>query len=140
MKNHPHALYRFFNSRGALLYVGITMNPGQRWHGHRSGKPWWDDVATITLERFPDEASCRAAEREAILTENPLHNQRRPRPPRTPMPARFRELSDGTMIDLDAHNVGRVHEGVLVETDCEPVLTDTGRLVRPRLFIHPVDA
>lgn len=68
-----HALYRFYDAAGDLLYVGITLNPDERWKKHRK-KPWWHTVASIRLETYLDRESVLAAEREAIITEHPVHN------------------------------------------------------------------
>ena len=70
----PHALYRFFDATGALLYVGITLNPGARWTTHSKEKPWWAEVASVTVEQFPDRESVLAAERAAIINEGPTYN------------------------------------------------------------------
>ncbi len=70
-----HALYRFYDKHGQLLYVGITNNPGMRWPKHADEKPWWSEVSGITLETYPDRDSVLAAERRAIMVENPRHNK-----------------------------------------------------------------
>ncbi len=72
--DQPHALYRFYDSAGALLYVGITLNPTHRWKKHRDGKPWWAEVMRIQLEQYPDRPKVLDAERTAILTEHPRYN------------------------------------------------------------------
>lgn len=72
--NTHHALYRFYDQTGALLYVGITSDPGARWPKHRRDKPWWHDVATITVEVHPDRDTVLAAERTAIVNECPRYN------------------------------------------------------------------
>lgn len=69
-----HALYRFFGSDDALLYVGITLDPGRRFKQHREAKPWWSDVKNITIEVYPDRESVLEAERRAIERERPKHN------------------------------------------------------------------
>lgn len=69
-----HALYRFHDATGTLLYVGITADPGARWRKHAHDKPWWTHIATITVETHPSRAEVLEAERTAILTEKPLHN------------------------------------------------------------------
>lgn len=78
----PHALYRFWDSSDVLLYVGITLNPGERWKQHRADKPWWSEVAKVTVENHPDRAAVLDAERDAILAEGPkyniVHNGQRP--------------------------------------------------------------
>lgn len=70
----PHALYRFLGEQGALLYVGITNNPGRRFAQHSSGREWWHEVAEIRIERFSDREAALAAERQAIRTERPRYN------------------------------------------------------------------
>lgn len=73
-ETRPHALYRFFAHDRALLYVGRTLNPGQRWPAHAHGQPWWAEVASATIETHPDLPSVVAAERAAIETERPRYN------------------------------------------------------------------
>lgn len=68
-------LYRFYDTRGVLLYVGITANLPRRLEKH-GGREWWQDVARMECQPYPDRESVRAAEREAIETEKPLHNIR----------------------------------------------------------------
>jgi hypothetical protein len=75
-----HALYRFYGHAGELLYIGISLNPGSRWMAHRAEKPWWTDVAQITIELMPDRDSALLAERFAIEDEQPLHNVMHKRP------------------------------------------------------------
>lgn len=67
-------LYRLFDADGALLYIGIAGNPGRRFGQHGTNKTWWSQVATITLEHHPTRDAADAAERAAILAEQPLHN------------------------------------------------------------------
>jgi len=64
-------LYRFFDAQNVLLYVGISINPPQRWNQHRVEKPWWMEVAQVTVE-YPEDAVM--AERLAIISENPRYN------------------------------------------------------------------
>lgn len=70
----PHALYRFFDAAGQLLYVGLTVDPGSRWKNHSKRKTWWYDVANSTMEWFPSRKAVEAAEILAIRNERPLHN------------------------------------------------------------------
>jgi len=69
-----HALYRFFDDQGDLLYVGITMNPSARWPQHKRDKHWWHQVENITLEVFGSRKEVLDAETEAIKTEHPRYN------------------------------------------------------------------
>jgi hypothetical protein len=66
-------LYRFWDSEGALLYVGITDRSDDRWakHGDRT---WWTAVARIDIERFAERRDAEMAEIKAIREERPLHN------------------------------------------------------------------
>lgn len=70
----PTTLYRLFDSVGALLYVGIAGNPGRRFEQHAGNKPWWGDVAVVTLEHYPSREAASMAEADAIRAENPRHN------------------------------------------------------------------
>ncbi len=69
-----HALYRFYDHAGELLYIGITRDPAARWSQHSGDKPWWHRVQRITIQAMPDRASALAAERIAIKAENPRYN------------------------------------------------------------------
>jgi hypothetical protein len=88
-----HALYRFYDAGGALLYVGITLDPGARWRAHRDDKPWWHQVATISLEVHPTRDAVLAAERAAIVAEKPQHNVVHNRGPRLPIDPLERALT-----------------------------------------------
>lgn len=74
MIDKTHALYRFFDKAGDLLYVGISNNPGRRWAQHERDKPWWHEVHHVEIERYPDRAAVLVAEAEAIRAENPRYN------------------------------------------------------------------
>lgn len=71
-----HALYRFFDDQGSLLYVGLTVNLPTRLRDHHRGKAWWQSVARMTVQRYPTRAEVVFAERLAIIAEKPLHNVR----------------------------------------------------------------
>jgi hypothetical protein len=71
-----HTLYRFYDAQDALLYVGLTCNPGKRLEQHRDTKEWWAEVARIGMEQHPDLETLRAAERATIKAEKPLYNIR----------------------------------------------------------------
>ncbi|MFI7009999.1 GIY-YIG nuclease family protein [Streptomyces sp. NPDC050145] len=80
MRSHPHlsaertALYRLYDSAGALLYVGITHDPVARWGSHAATKSWWGDVQRRVLEWHDDRDRAEVAEVEAIRAELPRHN------------------------------------------------------------------
>ncbi|MFE2710592.1 GIY-YIG nuclease family protein [Streptomyces mirabilis] len=80
------ALYRFFDANGALLYVGITKNFGQRWVSHAKKKPWWPKVQRHTAEWFDTRREAEAAEKQAVVSEGPKYNLvHKPRTPRAPV-------------------------------------------------------
>jgi len=72
--SETHALYRFFNHDGQLLYVGITLNLGSRLTKHRDDKPWWAEVARVMVAQFDSREEVLAAEKVAIRTEQPKYN------------------------------------------------------------------
>lgn len=92
MSERLHALYRFFDASGDLLYIGITLNPAGRWKQHREDKPWWEEVADITIETHPDRPSVLEAERKAIIAEHPRYNKTHNTRP-TPKPATEQRLA-----------------------------------------------
>jgi predicted GIY-YIG superfamily endonuclease len=68
------ALYRFYDETGALLYVGISSDPGRRFAQHRSDKPWWHAITEIRVQPMPSRKAALKAEREAIKNERPRFN------------------------------------------------------------------
>jgi predicted GIY-YIG superfamily endonuclease len=68
------SLYRMFDDEGRLLYVGQTSGLPRRLDQHRSGRPWWGEVATVTVEHFDRANDVFKAEQQAINTEAPLYN------------------------------------------------------------------
>jgi hypothetical protein len=74
MTTTSHTLYRFFDMRGSLLYVGRTINPGRRWREHEKDKPWFNEVATLTRQVYATAEAVDQAERDAIATESPRYN------------------------------------------------------------------
>lgn len=68
------ALYRFFNSVDALLYVGISDHPKRRFGQHFDDKPWWSEVDRWEVEWFANRALAEAAEAHAIRAEVPAFN------------------------------------------------------------------
>lgn len=67
-------LYRLHNSAGHLLYVGISGEPPRRWVEHSDEKPWWPEVANLSLEWFDTRAEALDAEIIAICRERPKYN------------------------------------------------------------------
>ncbi|MFI7294014.1 GIY-YIG nuclease family protein [Streptomyces sp. NPDC050121] len=76
--NERTALYRLFDRRGGLLYVGITNDPAFRWKQHRGDKGWWPKVADKQVTWYATRALALQAEALAIHTEGPAFNTVRP--------------------------------------------------------------
>ncbi|NAS22472.1 hypothetical protein GT755_12345 [Herbidospora sp. NEAU-GS84] len=72
--NAPTAVYRFYDSAGRLLYVGMTHNPTWRFKFHVH-KNWWPRAVRHTIDWRPNRAAAAREERRAILEECPLHNR-----------------------------------------------------------------
>ncbi|MEV8494523.1 GIY-YIG nuclease family protein [Streptomyces sp. NPDC052002] len=69
-------VYRLYDKAGQLLYVGTTASPEDRWGQHAREKLWWSSVARAAVEWHPDRTEALAAERAAIQSEGPLHNDK----------------------------------------------------------------
>lgn len=68
-------IYRLYDSKRRLLYVGKTSEPVQnRLFQHWQDKPWWRHVAYASVQRFRTEAEALEAETRAILRERPKYN------------------------------------------------------------------
>ena len=50
-----HALYRFYDAREELLYVGITDEPWRRWREHVRTKPWYPRVKHQAITWYEDK-------------------------------------------------------------------------------------
>lgn len=71
----PIQLYRHFDAKGKLLYVGISRNSGMRFAGHRRNSAWAHLSTRMTVEMFPSRLAASIAELKAIENEKPLHNK-----------------------------------------------------------------
>lgn len=89
MVHRKTCVYRFYDSAEHLLYVGISMNLNSRLAKHQQ-RGWWPDVIRCDVEWFEGREAAKAAERRAIIKENPIHNVTRP--PRT---IEFRDITGG---------------------------------------------
>ena len=71
-------VYRGYNDRDELLYIGMTQNFAERMKGHRSEKPWWrTEVARIEQDAPRGRKAAFAAERRQIGLLQPRYNERR---------------------------------------------------------------
>lgn len=88
--NIPHVVYRCYDADDRLLYIGCTHDIGGRMQVHASS---WGNPASAVLNmrmvrstevEYPDKATARAAERQAIFDEAPLLNMHHQRERITP--------------------------------------------------------
>ena len=71
----PHVLYRHFDTRGTLLYIGISGDFEKREGNHKSASMWRSFLARTAVEQFEEKPEVIAAERVAIETEHPVFNK-----------------------------------------------------------------
>jgi predicted GIY-YIG superfamily endonuclease len=77
-------LYRHYNVRGVLLYVGQSANALGRLAEHQNYSRWFDQVSYVTIVRVAKHL-INQAERQAIKAEKPIYNQRHnKKPPKRP--------------------------------------------------------
>ena len=70
----PQLLYRLYDRRGALLYVGVSSRGPVRLAEHYRDKAWFPDVSHARFEWFATRAEVLAAEKSAIIRELPRYN------------------------------------------------------------------
>lgn len=95
-------LYRHYNEKGDLLYVGISLNAVNRSYSHSLTSKWWDEVSSITVERFGSRVAAEAAERAAIHSERPRYNRQRDEP----------SITDITLYQKESKSHGGVRKWV----------------------------
>lgn len=68
------ALYRYWDVRGELLYVGVAGNPDVRWREHRGRSEWAKFSEDRQVEWFESRRDALKAEAAAIWNERPVFN------------------------------------------------------------------
>ena len=69
------ALYRHFDEREVLLYVGISDTPVDRTNSHARTSEWVQYADRAEVQWLPSRASAEASERYAIENEDPIFNR-----------------------------------------------------------------
>lgn len=79
LAQREHFVYRIFDVRGNLLYVGLTHDVSKRLRDHAGTKSWWAEVdpARTLVAPYPSHADAARAELAAIEAEGPRCNRRR---------------------------------------------------------------
>lgn len=70
----PTQLYRYYDSNGTLLYVGISFSALVRAEQHKRAASWWHLAVRMTVETYCSRAEALAAETAAIRSEKPRFN------------------------------------------------------------------
>ena len=71
-----HHLYRHFDKKGVLLYVGVSVNALIRLNQHKHTSSWFADIASVTIENHLSREAVLIAEKKAVVEEKPLYNIR----------------------------------------------------------------
>ena len=71
-------MYRYYDAKGVLLYVGITGAGDKRRSDHALRARWWPLVHRATFAHFKTRAAALASEDAAIRREHPLYNRTDP--------------------------------------------------------------
>lgn len=69
----PTSVYRYYDSAGVLLYVGITSRGPQRNSEHQT-KKWWRFVVRQVVDHHPTRGAAELAEADLIRRFNPPFN------------------------------------------------------------------
>ena len=75
MSDGPYRLYRYYDARNTLLYVGISGALAARDSGHISKSKWMQFTSRSTVERHKTLEGVKKAERSAIRAEHPIFNK-----------------------------------------------------------------
>lgn len=75
MNDSPYRLYRYFDMRDVLLYIGRTGDIGRRNGSHIARSKWMQFTARSSVDRHDSLTDLKAAEREAIEAERPIFNK-----------------------------------------------------------------
>jgi len=73
--NMRQTVYRCFDGKERLVYVGYSSNPDRRIKQHRAGSPWFHLVCKIDRLEFSTKSEALTEERRAISCEAPLCNR-----------------------------------------------------------------
>lgn len=67
-------LYRAYDKRGTLLYIGISTDAAQRMKFHEQHADWYQYMEHYEVEFIPNRRDAYKVEAQAIKTENPIFN------------------------------------------------------------------
>lgn len=71
----PTSVYRYYDSIGILIYVGITRQGMGRNTQHNGKAEWWPFVARQEVDHFPTRGAAAMREKELIRSHRPPFNK-----------------------------------------------------------------
>jgi predicted GIY-YIG superfamily endonuclease len=74
MNNNKTAVYRCYNSKEELIYVGVTRDPISRMAKHKITSIWTYETMLIGVDWFDTRSEAFAAEAKTIKKESPRYN------------------------------------------------------------------
>ena len=75
-----YCVYKHYNAKGDLLYVGMSKHLPRRTLNHQGASVWFLEVAEIKVEWHDTQKAASLAERISIFKENPKFNKRKVNP------------------------------------------------------------
>jgi hypothetical protein len=72
-------LYRHYNAKGELLYVGISLSAVNRLGQHKDHSHWFESITRVDIQQFGNRKYAMDAETLAIRNEKPKHNIKKQR-------------------------------------------------------------
>jgi hypothetical protein len=73
-----HAVYRCIDAQGAVIYAGLSNNPRRRVYEHKCRADWAPQIDRVDVEWFDSREAAMAAERKAIMDDQPPQNRALP--------------------------------------------------------------
>lgn len=70
----PYFIYRIFDARGALIYVGQTCDLDERLVAHARSKAWWPAARRVEGSLVQNDEIAKQVEKELIRRDMPLYN------------------------------------------------------------------
>jgi predicted GIY-YIG superfamily endonuclease len=70
-------MYRFFNQKDEIIYVGISKDFTKRLSQHKKTAYWFEEVATIKLFYYDCVEDAIEDEKIVINTEKPIYNSQK---------------------------------------------------------------
>ena len=74
IQDEPASVYRYYDSVGILIYVGITSRATLRNRQHNRDKSWWPNVVRQEVDHYPSRALALTHEADLIRRHRPPFN------------------------------------------------------------------